>query len=149
LALAFLASFAVLAFGFKSAVAVDAAEPEPLGLPVTAPRAYDQKSLAADMKALKARLSRLRQIDETIVYEGRDSRLIKHYLKLLAPNACQEFTAIEIRSPRTADGFSAKGLCLFGRPEANLQVHWNSDQALISIEGQSQVLTLPLNGQDA
>jgi hypothetical protein len=139
-------SLTLLALGFKTSATL--AEPAPqydqvneaISRGLNRP-GQDDQWLISDLLALRAELTRVRQIDKTIDYQGREFRILKSSLELLDPQACLEFESLEIRSARTAQGFSAKGQCPNGHPEAELTVTWNLERAtLMAANGQSRTL---------
>ncbi|MDR2301264.1 MAG: zinc-ribbon domain-containing protein [Deltaproteobacteria bacterium] len=157
LAMTFLTGLALVAFGFKASASqawpeansgyLDADTQGRFGPGQSAPNLAD-KWLASDLKALRSDLIRLRQVDKTVDYEGRETRVLKNFLGLLAPGACLEFKAIEIRSNNTSEGFLAKGLCANGLEAPELAVGWNLENAAVRVTGQSRVLKLSLNGNE-
>ncbi|MDR1677589.1 MAG: zinc-ribbon domain-containing protein [Deltaproteobacteria bacterium] len=133
-----LGSLLGLCFSFQLA-----AQPLPVIADIQMPeKGYAHEQLLNDMLALKEDMTKLRQINKTIDYSGRESRLIKYYMKLLAPDSCLEFKTIELWSARTVDGFKAKGECLNREPEEILVFSWKADSAVIKVEGKPGMETL-------
>jgi hypothetical protein len=107
---------------------------------------YGEAGLRADTLALRADLTRLRQVERTVGYEGRESRLVGAYLGLLAPGDCREVRAVEIRSARTSEGFTARASCQGKKSEATLEVSWTPFLAVARVGGRPGEVSLDLTG---
>jgi hypothetical protein len=112
------------------------------------PPDYGRDSLLYDIMALRRDVLRLRHVDRTIDYRGRESRIYKYFVGNLAPEACQEVTEIHMWSPRTSQGFKMQAACLnpAGEP-AILEVSWDSQLAKITVAGRPLMVDLPLPAQ--
>jgi hypothetical protein len=131
-----------LGWVFNASVA-PTAEPQPIV--ATAPLDYGKDVLLYDFQALRRDLLRLRHVDRDINYKGRESRIFKYYVPLLAPDLCQEITQIHLWSSRTQEGFKMEGAC--ADPRANpavLEVRWDLQSANISVKDRPTEITLSL-----
>jgi hypothetical protein len=114
-----------------------------------APLDYGKDVLLFDFMALRRDLLRLRHVDRIIDYRGRESRIYKYYVPILAPELCQEITEIHLWSPRTQDGFKMEATCVDPREvTAILEVRWDLQSAKVNIQGRPMEvrLTLPQSG---
>jgi hypothetical protein len=137
-----IAMLAALGIIFKYSVAppyqTQAAETPP-------PPDYGQDILLNDIVALRKDLLRLRHVDRTIEYRGRESRIYKYFVANLAPDLCQEITDIHIWSPSTYQGIKMRATCLKPTEDAaTLEFNWNPQVTKISIAGRPLVVDLPL-----
>ncbi|MDR1080440.1 MAG: zinc-ribbon domain-containing protein [Deltaproteobacteria bacterium] len=146
----FLGLTALLVAGLLGALAWvfhSSGAPPPPEQPVEAPPPpdYGRDLLLPDMMALRRDLMRLRHVERHIDYRGRESRFYKYYTPLLAPDLCQDITALTLWSPRTSDGFFLEGECLnpLDTP-AVLEVRWDPHAARIKVRGRDQTVELPL-----
>ncbi|MDR2349374.1 MAG: zinc-ribbon domain-containing protein [Deltaproteobacteria bacterium] len=109
------------------------------------PLDYGKDILLSDFLALRRDLLRLRHVDRNINYKGRESRIYKYYVPLLAPDTCREITEIHLWSTRTTDGFKMSGTCADPRLEgATLEVRWDLRAAKIAVKDGPMELNLQL-----
>ncbi|MDR2404956.1 MAG: hypothetical protein LBE27_01120 [Deltaproteobacteria bacterium] len=109
------------------------------------PPDYGKDILLYDLMSLRKDILKLRHVDRTINYRGRESRIYKYFVSNLAPDLCQDITNIHIWSPQTSQGFKMSASCLSPTLEAaTLEVDWNINAAKISIPGRPLVVDLPL-----
>jgi hypothetical protein len=122
------------------------APPPPLQPAAAAPPPdYGRDLLLYDITALRKDLLRHRHVDRRINYRGRESRFYKYYTPILAPDLCQEITALRLWSPRTSEGFTLQGECLNPRDTpAVIEVRWDLRTARIKVAGMDQTVELPL-----
>jgi hypothetical protein len=137
-----LGHFCVLALGFNKAKGPLLASP----IFMTPPEVeYSEGQLYDDMIVIKRELLNFRQVKKIIDFRGNESRVVKYFLNILAPDSCQVFKSIYIWSSRTDDGFKAKGVCLNNKTEEVLDISWHDNSAVIKVEGKPGEYTLPLN----
>jgi hypothetical protein len=118
-------------------------QPPPDGTPP--PLDYGQDMLLFDMMGLRGDILRLRHVDRTINYRGRESRIYKYFVSNLAPDLCQDITNLHLWSPRTAEGFKMVATCLDAKKEAaTLVVNWDVGTATIKVAGRPLEVDLPL-----
>ncbi|MDR1036120.1 MAG: zinc-ribbon domain-containing protein [Deltaproteobacteria bacterium] len=146
----FLGLTALLVAGLLGALAWvfhSSGAPPPPQQPAEAPPPpdYGRDLLLPDIMALRRDLLRLRHVERHIDYRGRESRFYKYYTPLLAPDLCQDITALTLWSPRTSDGFMLEGECMnpLDTP-ATLEVQWDLHTAKIKVRGRDQTVELPL-----
>ncbi|MDR3155256.1 MAG: zinc-ribbon domain-containing protein [Deltaproteobacteria bacterium] len=123
-----------------------AAPPPPATAAAAAPPPdYGRDLLLPDLLSIQRDLLRVRHIDRRIDYRGSESRFYKYYVPILAPDLCQEITALRLWSSRTSEGFTLVGECLNPRQSpAAIEVRWDYNTARISIQGRPQTVDLPL-----
>lgn len=123
---------ALLAGAFKGA---DYNPPAPVAdnnRPVERP--YDPDGLMADLKAMRSDFARQKNLNRHIDYYGREIRVFEHFLSTLAPEKCKEILSLQIRSPKTVEGFTASGVCARGRVEVPaLSVRWVGESAHVTM----------------
>ncbi|MDR1315211.1 MAG: zinc-ribbon domain-containing protein [Deltaproteobacteria bacterium] len=121
--------------------------PSPPETPAEAPPPpdYGRDLLLPDLMAIRRDLLRLRHVERHIDYRGQESRFYKYYTPILAPDLCQDITALTLWSPRTSEGFSLEAECLnpLDTP-AVIEVRWDLHSAKIKVKGRDQTVELPL-----
>jgi hypothetical protein len=109
------------------------------------PLDYAKDILLSDFTAMRSDVLRLRHVNKTISYRGRESRIYKYFVGNLAPDLCQEITEVHLWSPRTSQGLKMGATCLDRNQEtATLDIIWNIQLAKLSVVGRPLVVELPL-----
>jgi hypothetical protein len=146
----FLGLTAILVAGLLGALAwvfhsSGAPPPPPMPVETSPPPDYGRDLLLSDLMAIRRDLLRLRHIERHIDYRGSESRFYKYYTPILAPDLCQDITALTLWSPRTSDGFTLEAECLnpLDTP-ATIEVSWDLRSAKIKVRGRDQTVELPL-----
>lgn len=139
----------VFALFFALILIFRASQAPPLETPPPTPPImadYGKDLLLSDFLALRKDILRFQQLDRYINYRGRESRVYKYFIPLLAPDSCQEVTQLRMWSFRTSDGLKIGGECLEPMGVAAiLDIRWNFNNAVISVEGKPQsAVELPL-----
>ncbi|MDR1395209.1 MAG: zinc-ribbon domain-containing protein [Deltaproteobacteria bacterium] len=136
------AIFLALGFGFAGA---EIEAPPPLN-PAPLTQAEDPKtSLARDFSAWKEEILSRRTLSKTVAYQGRESQIYKYLIEIMAPESCQELTAVKMWSKRTAGGFRVQGICADPQKTgALLEIEWFHETAVITLAGEKSSLAVPL-----
>jgi hypothetical protein len=134
--------FLALGFGFKGSEI----EPPPVLSPSPqAPQRDPETRLAHDFTAWKEEILSRRTLSKTVTYMGRESMIYKHLIELMAPESCQDLTAVKMWSKRTADGLRVQGVCVDPQQTgALLEIEWLSDSAVITLAGENSSIAVPL-----
>jgi predicted Zn finger-like uncharacterized protein len=139
--LVFLGALAVLVmvsagWAFKTSVKPEAPPAEEL-----APKRVDYAStlLVGDLKAIKEELKRMGRADEQVDFSGYQSRLYKHFAKLLAKDKCQEVVELRVYSEDTSEGFEMTGDCYDESADpAVIKFAWLGNTVVVEVEGEDE-----------
>jgi hypothetical protein len=98
---------------------------------------YQDFRLASDLAALRKSIAHYPKFDRNIDYPGPVWRVYGHFSSELAPGACQKFASVRVWSYKTNLGFKARANCLDQGLPAEIEVKWNTNQALVTANGQN------------
>jgi predicted Zn finger-like uncharacterized protein len=130
-----------LAWAFSAAVAPD---PPPIAAPPRPKQDYARDNLPYDIMAVRRDILKMRTLLRDIDYRGREYRIYKYFQPILAPEACQDITALRMWSGRTMEGFNMTAVCLDQRLQpAEISFRWDDKQTLIGLNGQNPAFQLP------
>jgi hypothetical protein len=119
--------------------------PDPEMIPVASPPriSYNEQQLFEDLASIRRDLTKLRNVNKLVQYSGRESRFIKHYLGVLAPELCQNITSIYLKSNRSSAGFQAETTCANPNEQAGtVQVAWQGSEVTISVLDRPELATI-------
>jgi hypothetical protein len=104
---------------------------------------YALTRLPADLAILRKELTQNRQVEKVIDYHGPVWRVYEYFTGELTTGLCQNYAGIRLWSLRTTESFKLQGQCVdraYQTPE--LQVHWDDNQAKVTVAGQRAVKTV-------
>lgn len=141
----------VLIGSFQKGSTVKVASPEPTRI-IDVP-AYGEKELRTDFLLFRKLTTDRPHLRREVNYTGYESRVVKYFLRELAPDECQEITSLYIKADRVSNGFTATAVCLDpGRGIPDMHVRWEGRDAVIMFEGRDErrkFTLFPLEGQPA
>jgi hypothetical protein len=105
---------------------------------------YEKTLLQQDMEGLRAEATKMRQFEKTVNYAGRETRIVKHFLDLLAPGGCRDISAIEFWSTRTSETLFARAKCAdAAENDEVLSFAWTVEGAFVTRPGRPGTANFP------